>query len=410
MFLSVSAAVVCFIACHGGPADHFSAFAEDLASKGYKVQIYATGPALKKFQDRKIEIVIPFSLENISEEEAATELAKGCSGADVIITDVGHVFDVTLQKALKSQASKSLRLAYYDNPEDYVPGGYSAVAAKVMLAAQGVLFANVNRVKTPLYQAPSQEIPLAPEKRIGLGYYPISQAEKIAKRRMSDQSQIRAQLFSKYSLTDRGQKILVYAGGNNDEYFSKALPAFLKFLSEASLQGDLSNFVVLLQQHPGAKEKNFDVKLVRQWLEEHDGAVRVPQFFISEFNSDDAQVVADGMLYYQTSMGPQFVLAGIPTIQVGHNTYEDILVKNGLCSTVTDADGLVSVLARLQGNVLAESGNEAIMQGLGISSDWANRLEHAIKNFLPTEDVASEATPVAQPVKNQLRDRFILIF
>lgn len=380
MSLSISAAVVCFIACHGGPADHFSTFAEDLVKRGYKVQIYATGPALKRFQDRRIEVVTPFSLEDISEEEAAIELAKRCSHANVIITDVGHMFDIPLQKALKSQASKSLRLAYYDNPESYVPGGYSAVAAKVMLAAQGVLFANANLVKTPLYEAPSQEVHLAPEKRIGLGYYPILQAEKIAERRKSDH-QIRAQLFSKYSLTDRGQKILVYAGGNNDEYFSKAFPAFLKFLSEASLQKDLSNFVVLLQQHPGAKEKNFDATLVRQWLEQHKETARVPQFFISELNSDDVQIVADGMLYYQTSMGPQFVLAGIPTIQAGHNTYEDILVKNGLCSPVTDADGLVRALARLQKNALVESGNKAIMQGLGISSDWANRLEHAIKNF-----------------------------
>ena len=399
MSLSVAAAV-CFIACHGGPADHFSTFAEDLANKGYKVQIYATGPALKKFQDRKIEIVTPFSLENISEEEAATELAKRCSSADVIITDVGHVFDIPLQKALRSQASTSLRLAYYDNPEGYVPGGYSAVAAKVMLAAQGVLFANANLVKTPLYHAPSQEVYLAPEKRIGLGYYPISQAEKIAKRRMSDQSQIRAELFSKYSLTDQGQKVLVYAGGNNDEYFSKAFPAFLEFLSETSLQGDLSNFVVLLQQHPGAKEKNFDVELVRRWREQQGRPAKSPQFFISEFNSDDAQVVADGMLYYQTSMGPQFVLAGIPTIQAGHNTYEDILVKNGLCSIVTNVDSLMSALARLQGNLFVESGKEAIVQGLGISSDWANRLEEAITNFVPTENTASEATPVAQPVKN----------
>lgn len=395
MSLSVPAAAVCFIACHGGPADHFSTFAEDLSSKGYKVEIYATGPALKKFQDRKIDIVTSFSLENISEKEAATELARKCSGADVIITDVGHVFDVSLQNALKSQASTSLRLAYYDNPEGYVPGGYSAVAAKVMLAAQGVLFANANLVKTPLYQTPSQEICLPSEKRMGLGYYPISQAEKIAKRRMSDQSQIRAQLFSKYSLMDRGQKVLVYAGGNNEEYFSKALPAFLKFLSEATLQEDLSHFVVLLQQHPGAKEKNLDVKLVRQWIEEHGGAARIPQFFISEFNSVDAQVVANAMVYYQTSMGPQFVLAGIPTIQAGHNTYEDILVKNGLCSTVTDADGLVSALSRLKRKVLEESGNEAIMQGLGINSDWANRLEDAITNFVP----AAEETSVDQPAK-----------
>ncbi len=392
MFFALSTVVVCFIACHGGPADHFSTFSEDLVKKGYTVQIYATGPALKKFQDRHIEIVTPFSLENISEEEAAAELAKKCSGAAVIITDVGHAFDVPLQEALQSQASKSLRFAYYDNPETYVPGGYSAVAAKVMRAAQGVLFANANLVKTPLYETPSQEVRLPLEKRRGLGYYPIHQAERIAQRRLSDKKQIRTQFFSQHALKDEGQKVLVYAGGNNEEYFSKAFPAFLAFLSEAPRQGDLSHFVILLQQHPGAKEKNLDGEQVRQWLEKQ--GKEAPRFFTSTFNSDDAQVLADGMVYYQTSMGPQFVLAGIPTIQAGHNTYEDILVKNGLCSTVTDADSLMRALARLQEDSGVESGHEAIMQGLGIHPDWASRLEDAINHFVPPEDAASEETPL----------------
>ena len=379
MFLSV---VVCFIACHGGPADHFSTFTEELTRKGYHVQIYARGPALKKCQKRGIQNVVPFSLENISEQEAATELAKKCSCANVIITDVGHVFDVILQKTLQSSNSTSLRFAYYDNPEGYVPGGYSAVAAQVMRAAQKVLFANANLVEEPLYQEPFREFYLPPQKKIGLGYYPIHQAEHIAQRRASEQSAIRAQLFSTYSLTDQGQKVLVYAGGNNEEYFSKALPVFLTFLQGASQQEDLSRFVVLLQQHPGAKEKNLDGKLVQQWLEQH--VEKAPPFFISALNVDDAQVVADGMLYYQTSMGPQFVLAGIPTIQVGHHTYEDILVKNRLCSIVTNVDSLKLALARLQEDPFVESGNEAIMQGLGIRPDWANRLECAMKK-VPTK-------------------------
>jgi hypothetical protein len=385
MSLSVSAAVVCFIACHGGPADHFSTFAENLTSKGYQVQIYATGDALKKFQDRNIKIVTPFSLENISEEKAATELVKKCTGAAAVITDVGHAFDIPLQNALKNELPASLRLAYYDNPEDYVPGSYSPIAAKVMLAAHGVLFANANLAKKPLYEAPLQEVPLAPEKKIGLGYYPITQAEKIAKRRESDQGQLRAQLFSNLSLPDRGQKILVYAGGNNEEYFSKALPAFLQFLKEASLQADLSDFMFLLQQHPGAKKNNIDAQLVQKWLKEVHQEALIPQFYISELNSDDAQVVADGMLYYQTSMGPQFVLAGIPTIQVGHKTYEDILVKNELCATATDRSSLMRALTQLPKDVKAEPGNEAIKQDLGISSEWANRLENAIQNFIPIE-------------------------
>jgi len=380
MSSALSAVVVCLIACHGGPADHFSVFADDLIKNGYKVQIYAAGPALKKLQDQKIEIVIPFSLENTTEETIAIEVAQKCAGASVIITDVGHVFDITLQKNLAIHAPSAVRLAYYDNPEPYVPGGYSEVAAKVMLAAQGVLFANANLSKTSIYQAPSQEVQLAYEKRVGLGYYPIAQAENITKRRLSDQKLIRAQFFSDNSLTDRGQKVLVYAGGNNDEYFSKAFPAFLQFLAEASQQTDLSNFMVVLQQHLGAKEKNIDQQLAHKWIDQYGQGAHASPFIMSKLNSDDAQVLADGILYYQTSMGPQFVLAGIPTVQVGHNAYEDILVKNKLCSTATDAAGLLDALTHLSGGVETEpdSIDKVIKQGLGISPDWADRLKRAI--------------------------------
>lgn len=367
-----------------------------MVKKGHKVQIYAAGPALKKFQDRHIERVIPFPLEDASEETVAIEVAKKCAEANVVITDVGHTFDIPLQQALATQASEALRLAYYDNPEPYVPGGYSSVAAKVMIAAQGVLFANANLVKAPIYQAPSQEVMLAPEKRFGLGYYPISQAEKIAKRRTSDHELVRAQFLSKHALTDQGQKILVYAGGNNDEYFTKAFPAFLQFLAEASQQTDLSNVIVVLQQHPGAKEKNIDTKLVQQWIHQF-GSGKVPAFFVSELSSDDSQVVADGMLYYQTSMGPQFVLAGIPTIQVGHNIYEDILVKNNLCATATDAYELLNSITHLQHGVKIESDHKTIEQGLGISSEWADNLEHAIQGLVPLENITQKEIPPALP-------------
>lgn len=382
MALSIStAAIVCMIACHGGPADHFATFAENLKQKGYEVQIYASGPALKKIQEHHIQ-AFPFSVDHLSLEEEtklADQIAKSCSAASVVLTDVGHSFDISLQKSLSIQAPRVTRIAYYDNPEPYVPGGYSSIAAKVMLAAQRVLFANSNLTKTPIYQAPSHEINLATEKKIGLGYYPINQAEKIAKRRASDHKQIRAQLFSKYFLEERNQKVLVYAGGNNDEYFSKAFPAFLQFLEEAAKQTDLSNIVVLLQQHPGARENNLDAKLVQHWMDQHGQESKAPRLFISELNSDDAQVVADGMLYYQTSMGPQFVLAGIPTIQVGHNTYEDILVKKGLCSVARNVNGLLNALTHLQRDGKLNQTMRAIRQGLGINSDWADRLEHTIK-------------------------------
>ncbi len=341
--MSLSTAAICFIACHGGPADHFATFAENLTKKGHTVEIHASGPALQKFQSRG------FSAISFSTEEPASILAEKCKAASVIITDVGHTFDIDLQKALFEKAPLSSRCAYYDNPEIYVPGGYSEVAIQVMNVAQKVLFGNSNITDIAL------------EKGIPIGYYPMSQVEKIKQRREVEHETLRSEFFSKHSLEDTGQKVLVYAGGNNEEYFSKAFPAFLSFLDELP-----QDFIVVLQQHPGAKKENRDANQIQG-----------QKIVISDFSSDDAQVLADAMLYYQTSMGPQFVLAGIPTIQVGHEVYEDILVRNHLCSVTTKKDAFLEALTNLEPNV---EGNEAIEKGLGIHADWADRLEKALIN------------------------------
>ena len=339
--MSIPTAAICFIACHGGPADHFATFAEDLTKKGYTVEIHASGPALDKFQSRG------FSATAFSVDSPASEVAEKCANASVIITDVGHAFDIELQRACAKSAPLAPRCAYYDNPESYVPGGYSDVAAQVMQVAQKVLFANSNLTN------------IVPGKGIGIGYYPMGQVHKITQRRTLEHETLRSQFFTKHSLVDTGQKVLVYAGGNNEEYFSKAFPAFLEFLDGISKE-----FIVVLQQHPGAKKENTD----RVLAEGHP-------LFISDFNSDNAQVLADAMLYYQTSMGPQFVLAGIPTIQVGHEVYRDILVRNNLCSVATTQDAFVRAITDLKPNV---EGREEIERGLGICPDWATRLEDAI--------------------------------
>lgn len=356
---------VIFIACHGGPADHFATFADALKQKGCQVEIYASGPALKKFQDRQMEAIA------FSTEEPATQIVAKCrKKASLVITDVGHLFDVSLQEELAKQ--KVLRVAYYDNPERFVPGGYSAVAAQVMEAAQKVFFANGNLAQGPLYGESGKEVALPENQRIGIGYYPLSQAETIAKRRDSDQGEVRAKLFQQLKREDKGEKIFVYTGGNNEEYFSQAFPAFLNCLSEAKKQPDLASSIVLLQQHPGAKEKNRDVHQMQE--------KNLPQFFVSSLSSEEAQIVADAILYYQTSMGPQFVLAGIPTAQIGHKVYEDLVVKEGLCSVVTDSRGLVSFFRNLGKGLSTSSSEEAIHKGLGVHDNWAERLEKACKD------------------------------
>lgn len=380
MSLSASTAAVCFIACHGGPADHFATFAESLSKDVGAIQVFASGPALKKFQERGIKVTVPFDVDKITpvEEDAlADQIAKTCSTASVIITDVGHAFDIKVQKALARQATHVPRFAYYDNPEPYVPGGYSAVAAEVMLAADGILFANSNLAKTPILREPGKEIDFGGRKKVGIGYYPIDQAGKIAKRRDAERLSMRQAVFSKNGLVDTGQKVLVYFGGNNEEYFSKAFPAFLSLLEAGMGQSDFTNLVIVIQQHPGAKSKNIDGKIVSEWIGKHSATKKAPKMILSDFPPDDAQVLADGALYYQTSMGPQFVLAGIPAVQVGHEKFADILVRNELVPSVTDAGQFISAI-----NGITRQKNEipraVILEGLGIKPNWLQTLKEAL--------------------------------
>lgn len=382
---------VCFVACHAGPADHFSTFAQELTKRGYKVEIHAAGPALKKFQDRKMEWIHPFVIDNRPEMEVAIEVAKKCSKASIVITDVGHGFDISLQHCLATHAKNALRVAYYDNPEAYVPGGYSEVASSVMQAAQKVFFANSNLASLPIYKKTTEEINIPFERRIGIGYYPLEQAERVAKRRIAERKELRSEFFVKCGLIDRGQKILVYTGGNNEEYFARAFPAFLRILTQAKQNQNFSNFVILLQQHPGAKEKSLDAKMLRDWMEENQNDVAMPCVIISDLNSEDAQVIADMMLYYQTSMGPQFILAGIPTIQIGHGVYEDILIKNNLCSSVVDSKAFVSTLKQLE-DCAPPPREKTVRKGLGVQSEWVDILIDAIeRNNTEASFVSSHA-------------------
>ena len=197
-------------------------------------------------------------------------------------------------------------------------------------------------------------------------------------RRSTEKPAIRHTFFEKNGLSDKGQKVLVNFGGNNEEYFSKALPAFLSLLKDGMGQTDFTNLVIILQQHPGAKAKNIDRNNFEHWTYTHRETPQAPKMFISDFSSDDAQTLPDGALYYQTSMGPQFVLAGIPTIQIGHETYEDILIKNRLSPSVISVDQLISVIEGLN-YPKGEVHQGLILDSLGIKKNWLQTLEIAIK-------------------------------
>lgn len=369
----IAATTLCLIACHGASGDHFSVFAENLIKEGYQVQVYASEHALKKFQDRNISVSMSFKITPGEEIGLAKQIAQQCANK-VIITDVGNPFNALLQKTIKAEAPETLRLAYYDNPEPFVPGGYSKVAAEVMQAADRVLFANANLAKTTLYSEPGKELAL--KDRVGLGYYPTAQADQTLARRAAEKEVKRKELFDQQGLKDTGQKVLVYFGGNNETYFSEAFPAFLKFLT-AGIE-DLSNIVFVMQQHPAAKTKNIDRGLLETWIKEHGTSQHAPQILISDWNSNDVQVIADGALYYQTSMGPLFALAGIPMAQVGHDTYEDVMVRSGLCPSATNSSDFVSIITKLNAVEVSENSRREIFKSLGIQENWLDILKKAL--------------------------------
>lgn len=243
------------------------------------------------------------------------------------------------------------------------PGGYSEKAAEVVRETEFVLFANENLVRSELFSE---------KKRFGMGYYPIQQAEKLASRRAADHVATRTAFLAKQGIADHGQRILVYFGGNNEDYFLNAFPAFLSIMAESSQWIDNESIIVVVQQHPAAKAKNRDVKQIASYRS-------LPRIIVSDFSSDEAQVLADAALYYQTSMAPQFILEGIPTIQIGHKTYEDVLIRNALAPSVTSSADFIRILQRLDD--LGKRAREDLLDGLGIKVDWADRLEHAIQEL-----------------------------
>lgn len=115
------------------------------------------------------------------------------------------------------------------------------------------------------------------------------------------------------------------------------------------------------------------------WLKEREGREEVPRVILSDFSSDNAQVLADAAFYYQTSMGPQFALGGIPTVQIGHETFDDILVRNHIAPTVTNTEQLIQALEALDN--MQPIPQQELLKSLGIKEGWAEALEAAITGF-----------------------------
>lgn len=304
--------MIALVTAHPGPANHFAHFVKEI---GRSVQVFAADSVTHKF-----ETSVKIDPTNTS------YLLQALEDYDIVMTDLADDW-VHLHEQLQEHCPHIKRIVYYDNPEAFVPGGYSETANKIMQCAQIVLIANKNlRIDThsckPHY----------------LGYYPID--HNLTK------GPDRKTFFESHNLKDTGQQIVTYIGGANATYYEKAYPRFVEILNEAQLE----NTLIVLKLHPRA-DLSYHLPLPKNVI-----------------IANDSLPSTDVVLYYQTSMAPQFVFAKIPIIaQIGHEPYSDVLTRAGY-PTILDADHLKDLLQS------APIDPPSIEGALGIDPNWGQNL------------------------------------
>lgn len=375
--------IVWFVACHPAAGAHFADFYYELAKQGkVRCRILATEKAAEELSKRKVPIHHFYSGKNLRplkdlpeklQDTLADSIANICKGAQCVITDLGGEFTARVHDKLAKLQPSILRVAYYDNPEAFVPGGYSATASKVMRKAQVIFFANAKLADAPIYEAPDHPVDLNGKQTVGLGYANLKDIEDLREKRKSN---MRLPLRSSL-LQQSTSSLAVYFGGANETYYGQAFPRFLEILSDAAKSDDLSSLTILLQQHPrSVLEGNRDGLLVQEW--QKTATPQAPKIAISTVPFNDALIAADLALYYQTSAASKFMLAGLPSAQIGHEPFPDILVRNGFCPAVTDANQFLELFKNFPTSPSQELCYK-ILNESGIDPVWPERLSNALE-------------------------------
>ncbi|MCH9610791.1 MAG: hypothetical protein S4CHLAM81_00860 [Chlamydiales bacterium] len=188
---------------------------------------------------------------------------------------------------------------------------------------------------------------IATKEKMGIGYYPIGESRKLNGARQDDGARLRAEYFHHIGKKDEGQKLCLYLGGNNSDFYENAFPAFCEMVPNKSQL----HFVV--QPHPSSKELK---------LPEH---VR-----LSDWNTMQMLTIADLVLYHQTSMAPLIAFAGIPLIQVADKIYLDMLTRSGVAFASSSSELLQEI----------EECKKRLYQPslVGFRQDWPTRLRKSL--------------------------------
>ncbi len=175
---------VCFITAHPNPANHFAEFVKVFEEQDTSCTILAEQNVQGKFSQVKSN-VIPFDASILENDSFYEQLISKIPVDSILVTDIGSEKWADLHQKLAQDHPNIKRIAYYDNPEQYVPGGYSELAARVIDTAQAVLFANKTHVQQGIEKSPGIALDLSKKELIGVGYYPEKEAQTILAQRQN---------------------------------------------------------------------------------------------------------------------------------------------------------------------------------------------------------------------------------
>lgn len=373
---------ICLIAEHPGASNHFKAFIAPLERSGAVVTVLAGKNVVALFDSHASIRTVPYD-PAAGAESLRDLLHKVADKAALILSDVAASRWTEPLRELKMSGREFTHFVYYDNPDPYVPGGYSKTAGAVIPTADKVLFANARLQELPVYSEPGVAIRMPKGKRYGIGYYPTEGAETLKALRAEMRDELRSQLFAALNFTDKHDKIITYIGGANEEYLDKALPRFLSMVAAIANEKHhpLYRTVIVFQQHPRMRGgENLD----RYYI---DGLKRLgvlsdtaPIIWFSTFKTEEALALADLVLYHQSSMVPQVALSGIPAAQVADRLNPDAATDSGVpfINSVKELESLLLKLRKGGAPTLDAEGMERLKERLGTRADWQERLTRSL--------------------------------
>ena len=338
--------MILFLSHHLNVASHFNQYAKVLQKHEIPYKVI-TDTSVSEQYETDLKDVIYIDIETFD----LNELKESINDNDTIISGSNSPYWKDLYQLLSIEKPYIKKYVYYDNPERFVPGGYSEKAEEIFSFCEGIIFSNTNHVISGVENKNGKLISNDAHLKYGTGYYPLHIANLIKDKRTSNH-------------TDK--KILVYTGGANNQYYFEAFPHFLSLLENC--KSNLENFTIILQQHPRSiKEGNIDGKLLSIFKRNNPNI----DIRISNTTTIDTLSIADAVLYHQTSMAPQFIFADIEKVgQIGLHKYVDTLVETGTPS-ITSTEELLLFLRSDQDNSAIK---KSLNRKLGISSNYESHL------------------------------------